>query len=151
MRRRTPQAAPRSRGRPLPLLAALLVLLLVGCAADPDPDLIDNDGVVEDATFHFSVPDEQVLAHLDDPVDVSAVAVDPPEGVDVRIVWTGLPCHLAPTVHVDRDHDHLVVAVERGPQVTGVGQECPSVEDLHAVDLTLDPDATIQEVEVTSR
>lgn len=101
------------------MTAALATMaLLVGCqrddvpaAAPPDgdagaqPGLVDADGLVAQHEFLLPAPEGEVLAHLDAPVDSRAVVVPGPDGVDARVVWTGLPCQTAPSVEVTRDQD----------------------------------------------
>jgi hypothetical protein len=65
------------------VMAALATMaLLVGCQGDevpaagpPDadagarPELVDLDGLVAQHEFHLPAPEDEVLAHLDAPVD----------------------------------------------------------------------------------
>lgn len=137
--------------RSLVLVASILLLLLAGCADDPEPELVDDGGLVEQAAFQFSVPDDTWPPHIAPPQGNEAISTEPPEGVDVRVVWTGLPCHVAPTVRVNQEQGRLEVIVQQGAEVTAAGQECPSVEHLHAVDLILQSDVTFRSIHVGLR
>jgi hypothetical protein len=153
------------RLRILGVLAALATMaLLVGCqsdeapAADPpdadadaQPELVDVDGLVAQHEFLLPAPEDDVLAHLDAPVDARAVVIPGPDGVDARVVWTGLPCQTAPSVEVTRDQERVVVAVARGPEVLGEADSCPDTEDFFAVDLVLDGDDGLEQVEAHVR
>jgi hypothetical protein len=145
--------------------AALATMaLLIGCqgneafTADPpdadvdaQPELVDVDGLVARHEFLLPAPEDEVLAYLDAPVDARAVVIPGPDGVDARVVWTGLPCQTAPSVEVTTDQRRLVVAVARGPDVLGDADACPSAEDFLAVDLMLAGDHGIEQVEAHVR
>jgi hypothetical protein len=156
----------RGAARRLRLLGVLVALatmaLLVGCqsdeapAADPpdadvQPELVDADGLVAQHEFLLPAPEDDVLAHLDAPVDARAVVIPGPDGVDARVVWTGLPCQTAPSVEVTRDQERVVVAVARGPEVLGEADTCPDTEDFFAVDLVLVGDDGLEQVEAHVR
>jgi hypothetical protein len=117
-----------------------------GADADVQPELVDVDGLVARHEFLLPAPEDEVLAHLDAPVDGRAVVIPGPDGVDARVVWTGLPCQTAPSVEVTRDEGRLVVAVSRGPEVLGDADACPDTEDLFAIDLVLAGDHGIEGV-----
>jgi hypothetical protein len=133
-----------------------MVALLAACqgeAEPPDahPELVDPEGLVAQHEFLLPARDDDVLPHLDRPVDDQAVVIDGPDGVDVRVVWTALPCQVAPRVEVSRELNNLVVTVDRGPQVLGPGEECPSMEDFFGVDLVLASETDIDHVEARIR
>ncbi|TVR21874.1 MAG: hypothetical protein EA387_09655 [Nitriliruptor sp.] len=67
---------------------------------------MDRDGLVAQHEFLLPAPDDEVVPHLDRPVDV-------------RVVWAGLSCRRAPEVEVTGDQDCVVVAIDRGPRVVG--------------------------------
>jgi hypothetical protein len=112
---------------------------------------VDVDGLVAQHEFLLPAPEDDVLAHLDAPVDARAVVIPGPDGVDARVVWTGLPCQTAPSVEVTRDQRRLVVAVARGPEVLGDADTCPDTEDYFAVDLVLAGDDGIEQVDAHVR
>jgi hypothetical protein len=156
----------RGASRRLRILGVLVALatmaLLVGCqsdeapAADPpdadaQPELVDADGLVAQHEFLLPAPEDDVLVHLDAPVDARAVVIPGPDGVDARVVWTGLPCQTAPSVEVTRDQERVVVAVARGPEVLGEADTCPDTEDFFAVDLVLVGDDGREQVEAHVR
>jgi hypothetical protein len=120
------------------IVVAALVMT-AGCQrSEPvltEPVLVDADGVVEQHQFLLPAPEHEILPHLNQPVDDDVLVLDGPDWADVRVVWTGLPCQLAPTVEISRLPDGLSVSVTRGPEVLGVGQACPSSEDYLAIDL----------------
>jgi hypothetical protein len=168
--RRAGRRADRRHGvsrrlRILGVVAALATMtLLIGCQgdeapagdppdadADAQPELVDVDGLVARHEFLLPAPEDEVLVHLDAPVDARAVVIPGPDGVDARVVWTGLPCQTAPSVEVTRDEGRLVVAVARGPEVLGDADECPSAEDFFAVDLVLAGDYGIEQVDAHVR
>jgi hypothetical protein len=101
--------------------------------------------------FLLPAPEDDVLVHLDAPVDARAVVTPGPDGVDARVVWTGLPCQTAPSVEVTRDQERVVVAVARGPEVLGEADTCPDTEDFFAVDLVLAGDDGLEQVEAHVR
>jgi hypothetical protein len=111
----------------------------------------DADGLVAQHEFLLPAPEDDVLAHLDAPVDARAVVIPGPEGVDARVLWTGLPCQTAPSVEVTRDQERVVVAVARGPEVLGEADTCPDTEDFFAVDLVFVGDDGIEQVEAHVR
>jgi hypothetical protein len=153
------------RLRILGVLAALATMaLLVGCrsdeapAADPpdadadaQPELVDVDGLVAQHEFLLPAPADELLVHLAAPVDARAVVIPGADGIDARVVWTGLPCQTAPSVEVTRGQGRVVVAVARGPEVLGEADTCPDTEDFFAVDLVLAGDDGIEQVDAHVR
>lgn len=139
--------------------ATVTVLLVTACggvgdqgaegdAWDPDaqPELVDRDGVIAQHEFLLPAPDDEVLPYLDEPVDEGVVVLVEHDGSDTRVVWAGLGCRLAPRVEVTGDQDGVVVAIDRGPRLF---EDCDSVEDLFAVDLTFQDE--IQAAPITAR
>ena len=104
--------------------------------ADPDaqPEMVDRDALVAQHEFLLPAPDDDVLPYLDEPVDDGVVIITEHDTSDARVVWTGLPCQVAPQVEVTGDQNGVVVAIDRGPPSV---EDCESAEDFFAVDLTL--------------
>ena len=119
----------RHRTRTLTVTAAIgTAVLLAGCQADgvvagsgsppvdadAEPQLVDPDGLVEEHTFLLPAPDLEVLPYLDEPVDERVVVLDIDDDTSTRVVWTGLPCQIAPPVEVTGDPERLRITVDRG-------------------------------------
>lgn len=99
--------------------------------------------------FHLPAQDEQVLAHLEVPPEEGAAVMIPSvDGFDVRVVWTGSPCQVAPTVTVGTRGQVIVVEVDRGPLVIGPDEECPQSAEFHAVDLSFLVDVDAADIDV---
>ena len=107
--------------------------------ADPDaqPELVDRDRLVAQHEFLVPAPDDEVLPYLDRPVDQRVVVIIGLDGIEARVVWTGLPCQAAPQIEVTGGQDGVVVAIDRGPQVVEPGDPCDASQDFFAVDLVL--------------
>lgn len=118
---------------------------------DAHPELRDDDGLIARHTWLLPASDDEVLPHIDRPVDHHVVVLAGLEGIDARVVWTGLPCQLAPSVEVTHEQDRAVVTVDRGPEVLGTADACPSSEDFLAVDLVLSDGARTERVEAYIR
>lgn len=137
-------------------------VLLSGCQADgvvpggssppvdgnAKPQLADPDGLVRSHTFLLPAPDRDVVPYLDEPVDEHLVVLDVDGDTGTRVVWTGLPCQIAPTVEVTGDPQRLRITVDRGPQVLAEAEACESSENYFLVDLTFAEAAASAAVDV---
>lgn len=111
----------------------------------PTPTLIDAADAVDQHVFHFTLRDEEVTVPVDD-----VTLVDSPSDADLRVLWTGLGCHRAPTVTVEREaSDGLHITLERGPIVTDRETDCPGAEVRHGLDLVLTHRVDLDSVRVT--
>lgn len=140
-------------------------VLLSGCQADgavpggssppvdanAKPQFADPDGLVSSHTFLLPAPDRDVVPYLDEPVDEHVVVLDIDENTRTRVVWTGLPCQIAPTVEVTGVPERLRITVDRGPQVLAEAEACESSEDFFLVDLTFAEATATASVDVRIR
>ena len=67
------------------------------------------------------------------------------------MVWTGLPCQIAPTVEVTGVPERLRITVDSGPQVLAEAEACESSEDFFLVDLTFAEATATASVDVRIR
>src|SRR5690606_2882647 len=108
--------------------AAVLVGALVltsACSRQPEPRLIDETGLVTE--YRFSTTPDNDLAIDYREIEVAgtgAIAVAPPPGWDIRVVWPAGHCLLSPTVRVTGTPEQVTtIRVDYGPEV-GLGA-CP--------------------------
>jgi hypothetical protein len=120
-------------------VGALLLTLLVtaGCAADPEPTLIDETGAVQEWQFRFLVEDAGLTDEESFEMEErGAVTAQPSPGWNLRIVWGASFCHTAPEVRVRGNAGEVTeVYVDHGPRVVGPYEGCGDALMLHAVDI----------------
>jgi hypothetical protein len=123
----------RDRTRAAALAAALL--LTSACSGQPQPQLIDDAGLVTDYQFHATRDDSVAFDHREiEAAGTGAIAVEPPAGWDIRVVWPAGSCQQAPTVQVIGTPEQVrAIHVDYGPEV-GRG-ECPAELLIFGVDL----------------
>lgn len=110
---------------------------------EPQPELVDEAGVVRDWKFHLW--DDGREPDLDVSFDERTGAVAnttnaPPPGWDLRIAWKSGPCGRAPTVTIEASSGALTSIVVEDPNVLPPDPlaACPAMAIPHAVDLKLE-------------
>lgn len=119
--------------------------------ANAKPQLVDPDRLVRSHTFLLPAPDRDDVPYLDEPIDEHIVVLDIDENTGTRVVRTGLPCQIAPTVEITGDPERLRITVDRGPQVLAEAEACESSEDFLLVDLTFAEAAATASADVRIR
>jgi len=116
------------------LVSLVAAFLLTSACSEQDPRLIDETGSVTEFAFIMgpdlsaSVSSEEIEA-----AGTGAVAVEHPEGWDIRVAWLTGSCYRSPTVRVTgADGRITAIHVDYGRAPVG---ECPSDLTIYAVDL----------------
>lgn len=119
---------------------ARVAMTVTACGKEPEPELMDEAGTVTGWEWRFGV---DVDLSREDWLAIDrngAIRHEPPTGWDLRIVWGGTACQVAPMVRLTGSSQMIeAVTVNNGPQVLPPGESCGDALVAHALDIKASP------------